>query len=40
MVALAGIGAGISVGTLVAVRTAPSREAPPPARMAAALPPN
>jgi hypothetical protein len=40
MVALAGIGAGISVGTLVAVRTGPSREAPPPARMAAALPPN
>jgi hypothetical protein len=39
MVALAGIGAGISVGTLVAVRTAPSREAPPPARIAAALPP-
>jgi hypothetical protein len=40
MVALAGIGAGISVGTLVAVSTASSREAPPPARIAAALPPD
>jgi hypothetical protein len=40
MVALAGIGAGVSVGVLVAERTAPSREAPPPARLAAALPPN